>query len=351
MYVAYTIIILLIIAILVTVVTIYAIDDPEFDSTRSDNFNNVMYYQGSYNNQDLLVSPEFDWVDLDGKRYDLSIDKHTYTRKNKSIKFHHHPFFYVDKPILKNNIKKDHNIPKIIWQTLREFPKEGTVIHDAVQTFKSQKGWDYRFVTDENAKEFLKENFDEDVLHAFEVLIPGAYKADLLRACLLYIYGGVYADAKLFLHYDLDSFLETDLVLILDINESKRFIWNGFIAATPKNEYFMKIIKEIVKNVRNLDYKDNFLGVTGPKLYGKIFTDMYKLKEIKSTKNDNFKIMYFNKLINFKLHYINESHNQEIFISWDAKRNYTKQWKKGDYSLLWWNKSIYDKILHEKYFN
>jgi len=40
--------------------------------------------------------------------------------------------------------------------------------------------------------------------------------------------------------------------------------------------------------------------------------------------------------------------NEEIFISWDSKRNYTKFW--SNYGILWSKKEVFDKGLHKKYF-
>ena len=45
-------------------------------------------------------------------------------------------------------------------------------------------------------REFIKNNFDLDILNAYDILKPGAFKADLWRCCILYIYGGIYLDIK-----------------------------------------------------------------------------------------------------------------------------------------------------------
>ena len=49
---------------------------------------------------------------------------------------------------------------------------------------------------DEMCRNFIKENFNNDTLWAFDKLRPGAYKADLWRYCVLYIHGGIYLDIK-----------------------------------------------------------------------------------------------------------------------------------------------------------
>lgn len=354
MYLTYTFLILLLIAIVIVTVTLMTTEDPKFSEEKSENFNNVTHFSAVYKDKPMMIAPEFDWIKYNGLKYDqVKIRTYENKEKKKILKLGKHPFYYIDKPILGNQVKKEHNIPRIIWQTMRDLPKEGTSVYDAVQTFKAQEGWEHHFVTDENAKVFLKENFDEDVLHAFEVLVPGPFKADLLRACLLYIHGGVYADSKLFLHYDLDSFLEGDLVLVKEFNKpdiANKGIWNGFMASKPKQVYFMDVIKKIVKNVSNLDYRNKHLAVTGPLAYGEVFMKRYNLEDIEVSKTENYKILNTYHATNDIKNIINETDNQEIFISWDKKRLYTKLWSTADYNSLWKKREIFDLELHKEYF-
>ena len=51
--------------------------------------------------------------------------------------------------------------------------------------------------SDNDRRLFIEQHFDTTVLHAYDSLIPGAYKADLWRYCVLYINGGIYLDSHL----------------------------------------------------------------------------------------------------------------------------------------------------------
>ena len=53
---------------------------------------------------------------------------------------------------------------------------------------------------DADCREFIRNEYPPDVLMAYDRLIPTAFKADLWRYCVLYIYGGVYLDVKLMFH-------------------------------------------------------------------------------------------------------------------------------------------------------
>ena len=52
------------------------------------------------------------------------------------------------------------------------------------------------YYDDTGARDFIINNYPSEVLWAYDKLIPGAYKADLWRYCVLYINGGIYVDIK-----------------------------------------------------------------------------------------------------------------------------------------------------------
>ena len=59
------------------------------------------------------------------------------------------------------------------------------------------ENYDYHLFNKSALREFVASNFDSDVLAVYDALVPYAYKADLGRYCLLYVYGGWYADITL----------------------------------------------------------------------------------------------------------------------------------------------------------
>lgn len=72
-------------------------------------------------------------------------------------------------------------------------------------------GWDYRFYQDDDALEFIKIHFPEEVAFAFQSLIPGAFKADLFRLCVLFIEGGVYTDVDVMASSTLEMMIQPDI--------------------------------------------------------------------------------------------------------------------------------------------
>ena len=61
-------------------------------------------------------------------------------------------------------------------------------MNKAVEIIKKMKpAFEHHLFDDDDCREFIKNNFPEVVLEAFDNLIPGAYKADLFRLCILFI--------------------------------------------------------------------------------------------------------------------------------------------------------------------
>ena len=86
-------------------------------------------------------------------------------------------------------------IPKIIHQTFE-------TTHKPVGMAKACESWkvnnpDYKYIFYDAQQriDFIKQNFQRPVLTAYSDIIPGAFKADLFRYCVLYIKGGIYADS------------------------------------------------------------------------------------------------------------------------------------------------------------
>jgi len=139
---------------------------------------------------------------------------------------------------------------------------------------------------DNNCREFIKKNFPEDILIAYDTLKPGAYKADLWRLCILYINGGIYTDIKLncINNFKFIALTESEH-LTLDRpgywKEGEIGLLNALIVAKPKNELLLRCINKISENVKNKYYGLNSLYPTGPGLLGEQYIKM--LRENEST--------------------------------------------------------------------
>jgi mannosyltransferase OCH1-like enzyme len=132
----------------------------------------------------------------------------------------------------------------------------------------------FHLFDEEDCCRFISENFDAEVLDAYDRLIPCAYKADLWRYCVLYINGGIYMDIK----YQCANGFK-----FISLTEKEHFVkdrpescvYNALIVSLPKNEILLKCIQKIVENVKNNYYGNNALYPTGPGLLGSFLNDQH----------------------------------------------------------------------------
>jgi len=189
--------------------------------------------------------------------------KHNIIHKSPTGLLHNKPYPYL-KPFY-NTV-----IPLKIyqtWYTKNLLPK----MKERVEMLKAQNPKFEHFLFDDNdCREFIKNNFDSSVVNAYDRLIPGAYKADLWRLCVLYKNGGIYMDIKLncINGFKLIELTETEHY-VLD-REPPLSIHNALLVSKPGNPFFWKAICRIVMNVHTKFYGRSALDPTGPKLLGNI---------------------------------------------------------------------------------
>lgn len=110
--------------------------------------------------------------------------------------------------------------------------------------------WKHVLMTDEDNREFVKEHFP-DFIDTFDAFPYAIQRADAIRACWLYIHGGVYLDLDFVVQKNLDSlFLRSDenkeeesnhLYLVRSGNV--RSVWtNSFMASSAKHPFWLKLI-------------------------------------------------------------------------------------------------------------
>jgi hypothetical protein len=132
--------------------------------------------------------------------------------------------------------------------------------------------YNYKIYDFDEGIEFVKSNFDFDkqlcskIIDYIKNLVRPAHKSDLLRYCLLYIYGGVYLDVDLKQKNSLDYIINmtdnSDFIssfgllgnltrmpqIEFDENNKKyhSVISNGFLFSIAKNPILLDLIKKII---------------------------------------------------------------------------------------------------------
>lgn len=181
-------------------------------------------------------------------------------------------------------LKKKYNnvIPLKIYQTwfTKNLPEK---MKDNVEKLKKDNPeFEYNLYDDKDCRDFIKNNFNVDVLNAFDSLIPGAYKADLWRYCVLYINGGIYLDIKykcingfkLIALTEKEHFCNdwSNNTVLHDIG-CDQGIYNAIMICKPKNPILLLAINQIVDNVKKKYYGTNPLEPTGPYLLKNYFDE------------------------------------------------------------------------------
>lgn len=117
-------------------------------------------------------------------------------------------------------------------------------IFDNIKKYASN--YEYSLLTENNAVDFLTKYFDHKIITRFNDLKFGAHKADLLRYCYLYVYGGIYLDIKIVLIKHLDKIFKNKKYFYSCLSSFNKTLCNGFIASKPRNKLFLKLIWHII---------------------------------------------------------------------------------------------------------
>jgi mannosyltransferase OCH1-like enzyme len=185
-----------------------------------------------------------------------------------------------------------------------------------------------------DCREFIKNNFKQDVLDAYDRLIPCSYKSDLWRYCVLYINGGIYMDIKYRCknNFKFISLTEKEH-FVRDKNPSATY--TALIVTLPNNKIMYNCIRKIVENVNNKCYTEDCLNVTGPGLLGSFFT-----QEEKNLMEMNHDFSYLDNNIN-KFYIVKE--NTIILEFYENYREEQSKYQKNKhYGDLWREKNIYN---------
>jgi len=159
------------------------------------------------------------------------------------------------------------------------------------------------YLDDHDSKSFMR-SYDPELLKLYQCLKPGAYRADLVRLCLLEKYGGTYADLSLRFLQPL-PYLSEEVVLINDINfradQKGVAITNGYMKAPPHHPLLQAMIRHIATNITNRQYGESSLDVTGPialrkaweAFFGREIIDKGTQGQMKLTKADKEYSMFW----------------------------------------------------------
>ena len=224
----------------------------------------------------------------------------------------------------------DRIIPKNIFMTWynKKLPEKMQLSVDI--TMSKNPEFKFYIYNDDDCINFLKKYFINDVVDAFDKLIPGAYKADLWRYCVLYKYGGIYQDIKFL---PVGKFKYISLIdkeyYVRDIKFSGYGIYNALLICKPKNEILKKCINQIIQNTKTNFYGNSPLEPTGPLLMKKFIAD--------NNNNVSLKLLVENENVFIV------KNDVKILKGYSNYRNEQSKLSKKHYNYLYLIKNIYKK--------
>jgi mannosyltransferase OCH1-like enzyme len=258
----------------------------------------------------------------------LSIKKDAFSNSSSDILLTT-PDETINTIIVTNNKMDGKEIPLNIFMTWDNKDMPINMKKSVEMVMSKNSEFNFYIYDDNDCRNFLKKYFISDIVDAFDRLVPGAYKADLWRYCVLYYYGGIYQDIKF---QPVGKFNYTELLdkeyFVRDINKSGSGIYNAFMVCKAGNEILYKCIKEILKNVKNKFYGSSPLEPTGPLLMKKFFTK----KEIDDLELYN-KSAFISGIYKDK---------KKILDFYKKYREEQKKSSKPHYTYLYKNKQIYN---------
>jgi mannosyltransferase OCH1-like enzyme len=310
----------------------------------NDDFHVVIYYIDDYKCKIIArrLDSETGWgLDLLLKLYGVNNDRYQNISIGSSLKNEKIMYFYTKIKLL-NVIEYSQKIPKVIIQTAKNNDYKSLLHYNAHQTFlELNPEYEYKFFDDKDCREFIKNNFEEDVLDTYDILNPGAYKADLFRYCYIYIHGGCYFDNKYILRIPLRKIIKEndDNLYCKDTGEDLMF--NSIIMSIKNAIEIKKCIENIVHNVKNNFYGFIPLEPTGPKLFNKYTFDKNVLLKhvVKGSYYENSQILIKNTNIlfantHYKGYYIPNIAQQYHTLFYDKLIYYKNIQKINNYTIL-----------------
>ena len=152
--------------------------------------------------------------------------------------------------------------------------------------------FNYYFYDNEICDKFMKENMDARTYSAYRLLPMGVMKSDLWRYCVIYKYGGIYADVDTICNVNPNIFI-TDALLVVTPEPTCNYFCQWTFAAAPGSPILKTIIDLSVERILSTPIKGEHIihYLTGPSLFSDGIDKYLKENGLPTFNN---KIEYFN---------------------------------------------------------
>jgi uncharacterized protein (DUF1919 family) len=211
-------------------------------------------------------------------------------------------------------------IPKIIVQTNESHEYKNQYDFLAQNSvLEANPEYEYVYFNNMKRRAFLRENFDDDVIRAYDMLVAGAFQADIFRIAYLFKKGGCYLDFKVIARTSLRDIIQhdDDLIMCCDYDKNNSMdrktcmsYLNSVIFTEPNSEKMCRVLQACVNNILNNRHYfevemlsgryNKILSMTGPCLLYEVLQNELNDKQLRlkhvitnndETQYENFKIV------------------------------------------------------------
>lgn len=124
-------------------------------------------------------------------------------------------------------------IPRIIHQTFEENYVPKNMAESAQTWINLNPQYEYNFYDRHDRYNFISNNFDPKITKAYLSLNSGAGQADIFRACVIYLKGGIYSDLDQECLIPLNNYIPNDVDCLTGIDRNTPH--QSFLAYSPKH--------------------------------------------------------------------------------------------------------------------
>jgi hypothetical protein len=168
---------------------------------------------------------------------------------------------------------------RVVWQTVRSRERISPQGHACMATWRdlNDESWDIRVMDDAQVDVWVATHFNASITQAFRALPLGVMRADAWRYMVLYIHGGLYADADTRCLTPIDAWwAPRRCAVVIGQENDVHFTQWTLAAAAPRHPLFAAVLEVLFRRMLEpIDTRNEHFvhHVTGPAA----FTDGIKL--------------------------------------------------------------------------
>ena len=165
-------------------------------------------------------------------------------------------------------------IPRVIHKVIIVDSGKKPVLPDgmkrALETwYRMNPEYKIKIYSGDDCISYIKENFDHEVLEAYNTIKPYSYKCDLMRHLIMYNEGGWYSDIRQECMVPIETLNEfgKEYYTSIDCPPNQMCMYTAFIGSVPTHPISKKMIDLLIWNVKQRHYGLDCLYPTGPGAY------------------------------------------------------------------------------------